>query len=80
MKVSVGDAARARRGDEFEFGIVDKERGRRVGGGRGVDDVAAERAAILDGDAARLARRRRFNDFSPTNQRFDFRRRWRKYL
>jgi hypothetical protein len=58
VKISILDAARACCGDEFEFGLIDEERGRRVGGGRSVRDVAAERAAILDGDAARLARRR----------------------
>src|ERR1041384_3075109 len=58
MKLRVRQQARAACGDEFEFGVIDEQRGRRIGGGRSVDDVAAERAAILDGNAARLARRR----------------------
>ncbi len=37
---------------EAHRGVVDKERGRRIGGGRGVAEVAGERAAVLNGRAA----------------------------
>ena len=41
-----------RGGDEGEFGVVGEQSGWGVGGGAGVDDVAAEGAAVLIGDAA----------------------------
>ncbi len=52
VKVAVGQGALAVRGDEGEFGVVDEECGGRVGGGTGVDDVAADGGAVLVGDAA----------------------------
>ena len=52
MKVAVGDGALAADGDEGEGGVVDEEGGWSVGGGAGVDDVAADGGAVLIGDAA----------------------------
>ena len=40
------------RGDEGNGGVVRQERGRGVGGGRAVDEVAAEGTAVLVGDGA----------------------------
>ena len=52
VEVTVGEGASACGGDEGEHGIVSEESGGRVGGGRGVDDVAAESTAVLVGNAA----------------------------
>src|SRR5580698_7255108 len=52
MKVAIGQGAGASLGDETEFGIVGKERRRCIGGGTGVDDIAANGAAILIGDTS----------------------------
>ena len=47
-------APRSRRSSSV--GVVDEQRRRRVGGRRGVGDVAADRAAVLDRERAGLAR------------------------
>ena len=52
VKARVRNPARAALGDQLQLGVVDQQRGRRIGGGRGVGDVAAQRAAVLGGDAA----------------------------
>src|SRR6266851_938931 len=52
MEVAVGQGALAVRGDEGEFGVVGEECGGRIGGGTGVDDVAADGGAVLVGDTA----------------------------
>ena len=48
----VRNPARAACGNDFDFRIVHEQSGRRIGGGRSVGDVAAQRAAILRGNAA----------------------------
>jgi len=52
VEVAVGNGAGATGRDEGELGIVGEEGRRRVGSWAGVDDVAAEGAAVLVGDAA----------------------------
>jgi len=56
VKTVVGHPARTDGGDKFKRSVVDHQRRRGIGGGRGVSDVAAERAAILRCDAAGFRR------------------------
>ena len=50
VEIAVRHAALAADGDKFDFGVVDKQCRRRVGGGRTVDEISAERGARLVGD------------------------------
>src|SRR5947208_7086023 len=52
MEIAVGKGAAASGGDDGKFGIISQESGRRIRCRRGVDNIAAERAAVLVGDAA----------------------------
>src|SRR5579859_5389275 len=53
----IRNPSRSSCGDEFQFRAVDKECRRRIGGRRGVGNIAAQRAAILRGDSARFGSR-----------------------
>jgi hypothetical protein len=48
MNWSSGRTPRGRAGGEFDFGVEDQQRRHAVGGGRGVAEIAGDRAAILD--------------------------------
>ena len=52
MELDIGHAPCAASGNQQQFGLVDHQRGKGIGGGRCVHDVAAEGAAVLVGNAA----------------------------
>src|SRR4051812_4485120 len=52
VEVTIPDASRASGGDQLNLGVVNEKCGRRVGGGRAVDEIAADGCAALVGDGA----------------------------
>src|ERR1700722_200848 len=52
MEIAVRNAPWAARRNQQQFGIIAQQGGKGIGSGRGVDDVAAKRAAVLVGNAA----------------------------
>jgi len=52
VELRIGNAASAANGDEFNLGVVHKQGRRRVGGGRSIDEIAADGGAALVGDGA----------------------------
>src|SRR5207245_5170024 len=52
VKAMVRDPARAARGNQLEFSIINEQRRRRISGGRGVGNISSQRATVLGGDSA----------------------------
>src|SRR6202789_2799986 len=56
MKGGIGNAAAAAQRYQLDLGIVNQQSGRRVRGGRAVDEIATHRGAALVGNGADPAR------------------------